>query len=468
VKKWILFFLCLGFLGFGLSSKSSAEDVSYAIDARNHFSLASSIRSILQFGSYPDHDVVKFYMILKEIELGTQLSSEALLLKYSLPYFQSNQSGLYFPIVAWKYIDSVVPYDPGFDEEKETKRLVVQFTQMTESHLLSGTIRLMSIPRCPRGWLLLSKFGFSSSCAKAETGTGFVATSVAQSIESKTIIRYLSEDIDQSIYGFHSGYNPKFTFTYQRKISSSKVEITLIDFDKLVLKRFEGTDVADVFFITKDFHHRRNQFQVAFDPKERTFLKWFSVPYGCSLKSAYFHQIATFNGDTSNLRNKKYVCRGEASFEEDKILESFPLAASEVVYTKGGALSTNHVVYGTFNFSVDTEEHYLMDVYPYLIFGNSPFDTTTLRERLIWDYDARKINLFADLRKWRDPTLSSRFTARIHPSLAHESTKDAIATHRMLNERLSWQFAGFSGVVEGGFEGCGGFNEPSCSLFIPY
>jgi hypothetical protein len=440
----------------------------YDMDPTNKYSLSASIQAILESGRYDDNDITKFYFILKEVEEGTIPTARDLLRKYNVDYEISVIPKSVIPAVSWKYLTSISPYYAGFSKSEENKKLVATFVDLELRYFTSGSVVTMGINQCPYGWVNISQTGFTSSCAKIRTGFSYYAGLNSKTIESRYFTRLFDSNVDQSIYGYDSSYQPKFTFSYQRKASSSEVRMTLIDHDKLIVERIVAGSIEDTFYITKDFHYSRNQFQVVFPGLESEFRSELFAEYECDSKSAYFHQLAIFNGDTSNLRNKKFVCKAESSFVITEILESFPLAASEVVYTGAGSRVTQHTNFGTFNFSVDTEEHYMMDVYPYLLWGNSPYDSTTLKERLIWDYDSRRINLFDNLRKWRGDILFSRYSARIHPSLAVEGFKNANAVYELLNNRLSWKIGGAMLLTYENPVGCSGLDQLPCRDYFPY
>lgn len=79
-----------------------------------------------------------------------------------------------------------------------------------------------------------------------------------------------------------------------------------------------------------------------------------------------YHQIGK-----GNETNSKYVS---------------PDGKMEGVYDKEGRLVTDPVNAGTYNFEPPTNSsgHTKLDVLPYYILGNSPRDTTTIEDRVIW------------------------------------------------------------------------------------
>jgi hypothetical protein len=468
-----IFMILLSLFFFTPFSSVFAEEVEitgrvYQLDVTDHYALASSIKDVLETISYDDNDLQKFFLILKEIEEKSIILADDLLKKYDVVYEPTDYTPRYMPSVSWRYLETINPYYPGFNHEYETKQLVANFTLLETKFVRAGTIETFGLTQCITGWILLNHLGSAVVCAKYGSTTGYYPTTTVERVESRYFVRYYSDDIDQSIYGFSNHYRPKFQFQYQRVASSSKVLMTLIDNDKLIIELFQYGELRDSFYITKNTHHKRNELQVIFPVTEQEFKSDYYSLYGCSQKFAYFHQLATFSGDTFHLRNKKYVCKLETSFIDPELKDAFPLAASEVVYSHKGTLVTHHVNFGTFNFSTNTEEHYMMDVYPYLIWGNSPYDSTTLRERLIWDYDSRRINFFESLQKWRGLTLITRLTARIHPSLSSEELGGYFATFNHLFVRLNWYYGGYSGVIPVGTSRCGDVYSPNCVDLLPY
>lgn len=467
MKKLLTILLCFVFFVPVLTSNASDIDGRiYGVDTTDHYALSGSIKLILEYISYDDDDLQKFYLILKEIETKTILSPIELLSKYELNYEHITTTDRFVPSVKWRYLETINPYFAGFNHEYETKQLVATFTALETRFTRSGTIETFALPKCIIGWFLLDDLGNNVVCAKYGSSNGYYPTSDMIVIYSRYFVRYF--DVDQSIYGFNPDYDPKFTFYYQRVASSNRVLMTLIDDDKLIIETYFQDELKESFAITRNTHHARNELQVSFPVSEAEFRKHEYSFYGCSQKFAYFHQLATFNGDTYHLRNKKYVCKLETSLVDPGLKDAFPLAASEVVYSHQGTLITHHVNFGTFNFSTKTEEHYIMDVYPYLIWGNSEYDKTTLRERLIWDYDSRRINFFESLQKWRGLSLITRITARIHPSLSSETYGGYYTTFQHLYIRLNWYFGGYSGTIPLGTARCGDINSPTCVDILPF
>ncbi len=112
----------------------------------------------------------------------------------------------------------------------------------------------------------------------------------------------------------------------------------------------------------KKWHHARNQYNqiVSFN---------YAYKFWDSTVSAYYHQM------------------GEGAENFKKFVS--PDGHSELVFTSCGELVTDPVNIGTYNFSNPQEEpvqHFINDMLPYYIWGNSPNDPTNSLERLTGTY----------------------------------------------------------------------------------
>ena len=155
--------------------------------------------------------------------------------------------------------------------------------------------------------------------------------------------------------------------------------ITLIDNDKLIIETENHK-----LYIHRNQHYGRNACQQIFPNTENTFLNLYGNDESLETPRAYFHQLGLFDGDTSNLNNIKYTVNPETA-----ILNKWPNSTLEAIYDENGNIDLNALVLGTFNFyKADVlypNGHYVYDVYPYLFWGNSASDPSTIRERFIWD-----------------------------------------------------------------------------------
>ena len=163
--------------------------------------------------------------------------------------------------------------------------------------------------------------------------------------------------------------------------------------------------------MTKEQHYSRNENQM-YKHTASYILNNFA-----STSIAYFHQLGYYDGDESNLNNKKMYKKLEDT--SDNLYYYYPFASFE--YTANQQKTTiisNSLIVGTFNF-VDPSEshtmHWAYDVIPYLIWGNDVFDNSTVAERFAWDKGS--IHLYNYYRSQRGDTLTNH-GSQIGTSLA--------------------------------------------------
>lgn len=226
----------------------------------------------------------------------------------------------------------------------------------------------------------------------------------------------LNEEEGFSIYQ-HSDiiqFDYQTYFYLSEGISSPNVTITLIyDYwgkEKMII---EFDDWNYPFKLTREEHYNRNEYNKdciangvwvnASDeyPEESDIdnSEWEEYDDWAS----YFHQILEENND-----NSKYI--KEIQYY-DLNVGAFVYGQSELVYDENGDIEFEDLVTFTFNFGLDITDpgsescpdaHYIMDVYPYLVWGNTYADSQnyTAYERFIWDKDSVSGNPYVF---WSDP-----------------------------------------------------------------
>lgn len=201
----------------------------------------------------------------------------------------------------------------------------------------------------------------------------------------------------QSVYGYDQNYTPKISFNYTYGVFNNvDIQMTLIDDDKLIIEHGDTK-----IYMDKNTHYSRNTHQPNFPSNFTSFKNL----YDFEESSAYFHKIALYNGDTSNFANKKYHVTPSSH-----ILNKWSNSKYEVVYSADNKKEENSLVYGTFNYYNTGINHYLYDVYPYLIWGNDSNDTSLIRERMHWDYDAWRLG---SAYKYRGSTLYQTYQGKL-------------------------------------------------------
>ena len=168
--------------------------------------------------------------------------------------------------------------------------------------------------------------------------------------------------------------------------------------EKLIL---ESDDIGVAYKISQSVHYSRNQYNkingVAVDNLYSTESQlpsgWVHVLIG-----NYFHKLLQ-----SNANNKKYL---KSTEYYDVNLGVNIDGELELVYDENGDVEYEDLVTFTFNFGVGASDyeseffkdaHWIRDVYPYLIWGNSSedYNSHTPFERFVWDKASKNSNITA-------------------------------------------------------------------------
>ncbi len=386
------------FLGVFSSVFNPFEKPKYAIDTTNQYTAQTSMVHRVNEGVYHPSDYYKIYHFLNAI-VETEGSIEAYLDLFDIPYYYEplSDSHLYQVKTNWVYndFDSNGLYTAGFNHEYEEKKLVLSYVPFQEEYINAGEARMHFELRCPDNWSYVLYYEEAVECEAQESKVYSYARYDSEQlkvVEGSFFIRYFNSD--QTQYGFSENYQPFFSFDYRSPIPwylggsvvLPNMTLTLIDNDKLIV--FWGDNQ---FFINRNFHYNRNVFNIEFDNNIET------MDYSTS--PAFFHQLAEYTGDQTNLDNLKVTVLETVEHQGINILDSFPDASSEVVYQWDGEVYTiveSPLNMGSFNFADARLSlshnvtnlvllHYVYDVYPYMVWGNARNDTSTVRERLIWD-----------------------------------------------------------------------------------
>jgi len=153
-------------------------------------------------------------------------------------------------------------------------------------------------------------------------------------------------------------------------------------------------DIGTEYKITQENHYARNQYNkidgvsvdILYPTKDDLSSGWFDVP---QTVGSYFHLLLLANSD-----NDKFT---KGVTYQDINLGVTLDGGLELVYDENDDVEYEDLVTFTFNFGVDRSDpdfepvlpdaHYIRDVYPYLIWGNSEndYNNHTPFERFVWD-----------------------------------------------------------------------------------
>jgi hypothetical protein len=158
----------------------------------------------------------------------------------------------------------------------------------------------------------------------------------------------------------------------------------------------DSDDIGVAYKISQDSHYSRNQYnKIGNYPLDEIFPTEASLDnnFGLALSEgkSYFHQILSSNSD-----NSKYT--DEITYYDTNLGVTLN-GSYELVYDANGNVEYEDLVTFTFNFGVDESDpenealddaHYIRDVYPYLVWGNTEtdYDNHTAFERFVWDKDS--------------------------------------------------------------------------------
>jgi len=152
-------------------------------------------------------------------------------------------------------------------------------------------------------------------------------------------------------------------------------------------------DIGEEFKISRYAHYNRNDYnQIGGVPVDQLYpsTEILGNNFGLPLLpiASYFHKLLI-----ENTNNTKYV---KSITYYNLQLQKLVPGSLELVYDENGNVEYEDLVTFTFNFGVDlsdpevevvSDAHYIRDVYPYLLWGNSFFDyfSHTPFERFVWD-----------------------------------------------------------------------------------
>ncbi len=226
--------------------------------------------------------------------------------------------------------------------------------------------------------------------------------------------------LDQSIYGYPSGYIPfaaSITYTSYSPLITAEATITLIDTDKLIIIYYGNQEGV---YMTLEQHYERNVYQPTFPDTLGEAKTAYNDLEKQSSTATYFHRLATYDGDTSNYSNVKYTMDSSMGTYARNM---WPNSSYEVIYngnTDTNRIKNDSLIMGTFNYSdaaiIGGRPHYMYDVYPYLIWGNTSNDPSTIKERFIWEKGSADI-LFNTWYQLRGESLHAKFSFTVSTQL---------------------------------------------------
>lgn len=394
MKKIISMMIGILLFTLYLSENSYASSLTYQINLQDRYTVTASImQNIEQNPDISPEDLQIFYSILNELESNgnnyvTTYSLNQLLVQKNLNFINSSSytTDQYKSESFYKYED--------FNVNSEEKALFIDGIKVNYSYIPDGTIKRFIGSSCPIGWDVYGDdIGHTYSitinavpgvnCIKVGTEYVYSETSINKQVESNYFTTR-NKNIISMNYGFTGEYAN----------TNPLVFMILLDDDKLMIWDIDDwngdLNSTPTYSITKfDHYWLRSQSNVS----ESWPIEESNIPseFGSPLPAykRYFHSLARWNGDTLYQDSNKYIrvdVNGISSFE--------------LVYDPNGKRVDDPLVYGTYNFfdaGINCEMHFIADVYPYLIWGNSKLDDSTIFERFIWNNDSYEWGAVASL-----------------------------------------------------------------------
>jgi len=194
---------------------------------------------------------------------------------------------------------------------------------------------------------------------------------------------------------FDEEYYPhknKFVFEYQSNYTRPYLRTTVV-FDYWNQEKMLIASEVSSFKISKEAHYHRNDFncEISEDDQENIcvpIVEKYPTKYYINLqdfwlysRNNYFHQL----GD-NNAFNTKYLKVVDYYDDYENELKKGNL---ELIFDELGDLVFEDQVIFTYNFGVSEMDHYVKDIFPYLVWGNTEKDRieNTAYARMIWDKD---------------------------------------------------------------------------------
>ncbi|MBN2605454.1 MAG: hypothetical protein JXR62_06515 [Bacilli bacterium] len=247
---------------------------------------------------------------------------------------------------------------------------------------------------------------------KSETCNDFNFSKKIDESELTTFINDLNQDQESIVNGCylqlftHTGENKifpifdeeyyphkqKYVFEYQSNYTRPYLRTTVI-FDYWNLEKMLIASEVSSFKITKEAHYHRNDYNCEiidsdWENKCKAIGDIYPTKYYVNeqdfwlySKNNYFHQLGE-----SNKFNVKYL---KIIDYYDDYANELKKGSFELIYDELGDLVVDDQIIYTFNFGVSEMDHYLKDIFPYLVWGNTMKDRSenTSYARMIWDKD---------------------------------------------------------------------------------
>ena len=174
------------------------------------------------------------------------------------------------------------------------------------------------------------------------------------------------------------------TFNYQSDTTKPYAKINVIT-DYFGNTKIALSDNKIFYKITDEAHYLRNYNNLYFQNDKLESLYQVYSLYPSNIRSEffrsdnnYFHELLRRNNN-----NKKYL----KNIEYYDIYYKDNKRGSLELILNGNEIVYEYFVEGTFNYGRTSSEHYVKDVYPYLVLGNTREDGHTALERFVWDKD---------------------------------------------------------------------------------
>lgn len=328
----------------------------------------------------------EIYMLLDELNLVEESTK---MLARDLKDNYIYDSNGYESMTTYYYQDIEYGYFEDYDKTQTKAGLYTKQAEYYKNYLYSAPKYNYPSNTCPSNTMNYSYVSYGNDCK-------------IYSHEFTGNIRYLAS----STFGTYPHKPETFTFNYQSydllgdDRTAPYAEITLINDYWGNEKMYITSDVIGVpFKITKEAHYSRNDYNKINGISVDTLYPTEASIDGAgfedeSEQGTYFHKLLTSNtGNVKYTKNVEYY-----NLNADR----YSNGSNEIVYKSDGTVEYEDLVTFSFNFGDrDTypdgallayDSHWILDVYPYLIWGNSQVDADnhSAFERFVWDKDSAK------------------------------------------------------------------------------
>lgn len=333
-------------------------------------------------------------------------------LRYKSRFYAFNEE-TNFILIADEFIDQLFVLDKvnielDFLTNKSIKPYEIRFYEdFDEEKMVAGVYGLYSVydkKTYYKSSDVCDEFNLYSKITEEEQTELIDTLEEDNYFEEEECSFYLYEKLDHKV-SFEilpeEFYEHEITYVFDYQSHSTKPYVRMrVVFDYFFEEKLMVSSPSDRFKISKEANDYRNQYNVErIDVYEeilpipvdvlyphRTLVEdkelWFYT------KSNYFHQM--LEGNQKNVKYRKDLVYYDV-YNAGEMLGGY-----ELIYNTIGFVVYDPLTTFTFNYGIGDMDHYLKDVYPFLLWGTSKENREdySMVERFIWDKDRFTVNKY--------------------------------------------------------------------------